>query len=284
MEQNQAIDLQGHRGCRGLMPENTIEGFKKTLDIGVTTLEMDLVISADLQVVVSHEPFFSHEIAKDSLGNDISEEEEIDHNIFLMTYDQIMMYDVGSKPHMRFPEQKKIKAKKPLLRDVFEISETYTKEKDIKEPLYNIEIKRRPEWDSLFHPEVRMFTELVVQEVQRSGFKERITIQSFDIEALQKTREHDPEIRLVLLVENNLSPEENIELLGFVPEVYSPEFHLVNEALMNYCDKHGMLLIPWTVNNEKDMEILLDMGVDGIITDYPDRLSALLMKKGIGIL
>src|SRR5262245_19024474 len=108
------FDTQGHRGCRGLMPENTIPAMINALDLGVTTLEMDAVITRDNKVVMSHEPFFNHEIATKPDGSYVTEAEEKSLNIFLMTYDEVKKYDVGMKPHPRFPQQKKMNVVKPL--------------------------------------------------------------------------------------------------------------------------------------------------------------------------
>ena len=273
---NKPLDLQGHRGCRGLMPENTIPGFLKTLDIGVTTLEMDLVISADKKVVVSHEPFFSHEISTGPDGTIISEETEKDHNMYKMHYDSIKMYDVGLRPHSRFPKQKKMEVVKPLFLDVVKEVEHYVIQKELAKPYYNIEIKRNPKFDTIYHPDGREFAELVVQAVETSGVKERIVIQSFDPESLQIVRSLDPDIPLVLLVENKLTPQENLDKLGFTPAIYSPEHILVDAGLVAFCKSKEMELIPWTVNDKDEMQSLFDLGVDGIITDYPDVLSALM--------
>ncbi len=278
---NYRVDVQGHRGCRGLMPENTIEGFKKALDIGVTTLEMDVVISKDLKVIVSHEPFFSHEIAKDSLGNDIDKNNEKNHNIYQLNYDEIQKYDVGTRHHERFPEQKKLTCYKPSLEDVFTEIEKYCKMNHIKAPFYNIEIKRVPFEDDSFHPVLEIFVKLVVETVQNSGFQERINIQSFDFASLRETKKIAPDIRLALLIEHPSDAENNIKSLGFTPEIYSPYFPLVDATLMEYAKSINMQVIPWTINEVSDMEKMLKFKVDGIITDYPDKLQEVLKKKDI---
>ena len=110
-----SFDKQGHRGCRGLMPENTIGAMLKAIDLGVTTLEMDAVITKDGHVVLSHEPFFNHEIATKADGTAVSEQEEKQLNIYRYTYEEVKRFDVGLKPHPRFPRQQKAKAVKPLL-------------------------------------------------------------------------------------------------------------------------------------------------------------------------
>ncbi len=109
------FDIDGHRGCRGLMPENTIPAMLKAIDLGVNTLEMDVVITADDKVVVSHEPFFNHEITTLPSGKTFEEKDEKQYNIYRMTYDSVLKYDVGIKPHPRFPLQQKMNVQKPLL-------------------------------------------------------------------------------------------------------------------------------------------------------------------------
>lgn len=286
---NRTIDLQGHRGCRGLLPENTIPGFLKALEIGVTTLEMDLAVTADMQLLVSHEPYFSHEISTDSLGNYISEENEKDHNIFKMPYAEIEQYDVGLKPHSRFPQQQKMAVTKPLLKDVVLKAEHAVLQQGYAKPYYNIEIKRKPEYDGEYHPNVSDFAALVVNFINRMStdgqedLKERIIVQSFDPQSLQMVKQLDPEIKLALLVENNSSAQQNLDSLGFIPEIYSPAYQLVNKELVEFCKKNSMELIPWTVNTKEDMAKMIEIGVDGIITDYPDVLKELLDAMNIDI-
>ena len=157
------VDIQGHRGCRGLLPENSIIAFEKAIELGVHTLELDVVISKDHQVVVSHEPFMNHEIALDLQGNPIPESEEKNYNLYQMTYDSIRLYDCGTKKHPRFPTQQKLKVVKPLLDDVIQMVEVKTGNKIA----YNIEIKRKPSYDGIYAPKVDEFVRLVVEVVQK---------------------------------------------------------------------------------------------------------------------
>lgn len=260
------LDIQGHRGCRGLMPENTIAGFQKAVEIGVNTLEMDVVINADNEVVVSHEPFYHEDITTIKEGGYLTKEAAKSKNIYKMTMAEMNDYDVGLKPHPRFPLQKKIKAQKPKLEDVFEIFV----DKPVK---FNIEIKRLPQDDGIFHPEVEKFVDLVVDVVKKFSFTHRVTIQSFDIETLQILHNKYPEIKNAFLTDDYFTTfDKNIELLGFLPDIYSPNYKLVTKPLMNVCKKNGVAVIPWTVNRKDIMRKLIHLGVDGIITDYPDKL------------
>ncbi|MBD0401367.1 glycerophosphodiester phosphodiesterase [Flammeovirga sp. EKP202] len=277
----QVLDLQGHRGCRGVYPENTTLAFIRALEVGVTTLEMDVVISKDKKVVVSHEPFFSHEIATSPDGKYIEKENELDHNLYEMTYSEIKEYDVGLRKHLRFPNQKKLKAYKPLLSEVIENAEKYAGSNGINKPFYNIEIKRDPKYDNIYHPEVEEFVRLVLNEINQLDIKERVTIQSFDVGSLQEVKRVDPSLKLVLLIENTNSLEDNLQKLGFNPEVYSPYYELVTEELVAKCHQENIKLIPWTVNEEDDILEMIQLNVDGIITDYPQRLKNIMEEEGI---
>ncbi|MDX2249901.1 MAG: glycerophosphodiester phosphodiesterase family protein [Bacteroidia bacterium] len=270
------LDIQGHRGCRGLMPENTIPAFLRAIDLGVTTLEMDAVITQDSQVVLSHEPFFNHEISLKPNGEEISEAEEREHNIFTMTWEDVRLYDCGSKIHPRFPDQQKMMVSKPLLRDVIDAVETYAKGKGLPPLLYNIETKCQPATDNVFHPEPGVFAGLLMDVIIEKQITDRATIQSFDVRTLQIIRPQFPNQSLALLVENEETPEWNLAQLGFTPTIYSPDFHLVDDRLMDFVREKGMKIIPWTLNENPDIQRMLDIGVDGIISDYPDRVIALV--------
>lgn len=279
MSTQHSLDIQGHRGCRGLMPENTIPAFLKAIDIGVNTLEMDVVITKDNQVVVSHDPFLSHEMCLDPEGKEILEEEEMNWNIYEMTYEELKACDCGTKTHTRFPDQEKMEVHKPLLSEVIIAAEAYAKEKGHDPLWYNIETKTQPQRDNIYHPEPKPFTDLLLEVIDKNGITQRTTIQSFDVRTLQVIRQSRPEVKLVLLVENEDTPEQNLEKLGFTPEVYSPYFELIDDHLISFCKEKNMQLIPWTVNEKEDIRKVLDMGVDGIISDYPDRVVEMVSKN-----
>lgn len=266
------LDFQGHRGCRGLLPENTLPAFEKALDLGVTTLEMDVVVTKDKMVILSHEPWFSHEIALDPDGNAISLEDERNHSIYGMTYEETKSYDVGMKTHPRFPEQEKIKVTKPLLSEVIAFAEAHAKKTSRALPYYNIETKSQPRGDGLFHPEPEEFVDLLMAAIKDAGVAERAFIQSFDVRTLQVAKTKYPEMKLVLLLENAETPDQNLQILGFTPDIYSPDYALVDGSLIAFAKQKGMKVIPWTVNEREEMDNLISLGVDGLITDFPDRL------------
>ncbi len=266
------IDKQGHRGCRGLMPENTIPAFIKAVDLGVNTLEMDLVITHDNQVIVSHEPFFNHEITTLPNGEYVLESNEKELNIYKMPYSEVIKYDVGLKIHPRFPQQKKIKVHKPLFSEVIDSVEIYSKANKKQALYYNIETKTTPQTDGIFHTEPKEFVDLMMSVIFEKKIENRVIIQSFDIRTLQYLHQRHPEIKTALLVEDFDNKEflKQIEDLGFIPTIYSPNEKLVTPKLVKECKSRNVKLIPWTVNNLPSINKLTKMGVDGIISDYPN--------------
>jgi glycerophosphoryl diester phosphodiesterase len=266
-----AFDKEGHRGCRGIMPENTIPAMLKAIDLGVTTLEMDAAVTSDGQVILSHEPFFNHAITTRANGQPVTESEERSLNIYRMTYAETQQFDVGLKPNPRFPEQHKMKATKPLLRDVIDNVEAYLKLKDGSKVFYNIETKSQPATDSIYHPAPEAFVDLLMKEIISKKIVNRVIIQSFDFRTRQVLHTKYPHIRTAALVENaSRSFEENIQALGFSPTIYSPLYLLVTKDLVEKCHQQQMKIIPWTVNDKATIEKLKALGVDGIITDYPN--------------
>lgn len=266
------FDKQGHRGCRGLMPENTIPAMTYAIGLGVNTLEMDICISKDKKVFLSHEPFFNHEITTRPDGSFIEEKDEKGYNMYRMKYDSIIKYDVGLKPHPRFPQQQKMKAVKPLLSDLFDAVKADMMTRRRPFPNYNIETKTLPATDKIYHPAPAEFVELLMKVIKEKQVEEYVTIQSFDRRTLQYLHKKYPNIKTSLLVEadNKNSFRKQLKDLGFIPTTYSPEFPLVTEALIKNCHNLNIKIIPWSVNDKKKIEELKKMGVDGIITDYPD--------------
>lgn len=264
-----AFDKEGHRGARGLMPENTIPAMLKAIDLGVTTLEMDISFTKDNEVIVSHEPFFNHDITTKPDGSYIKEKEEKQYNIYKMTYAEVKRYDVGLKMHPVFPEQQKVAVYKPRLADLIDSVEKYTGGKKI---LYNIETKTTPATDNVFHPAPAAFVDMLMTVINEKGIQDRVIIQSFDIRTLQYLHQKYPAIKTSLLAEanNKSSFRKQIKDLGFTPNIYSPEKALVTDALIKDCHSRKMKVIPWTVNDKGEMARLKAMGVDGIISDYPN--------------
>ncbi|MEL6658404.1 MAG: glycerophosphodiester phosphodiesterase family protein [Bacteroidota bacterium] len=267
------FDWQGHRGARGLLPENTVPAFLRALEFPkVTTLELDLAVSKDRELIVSHEPWMSALICSHPDGSAVTEEEEKNLRIFEMTTAQVQAFDCGQRGNTNFPGQAAQALYKPTLTEVVEAAEEKAKALDRPLPFYNIEIKSLPEYDGLFTPEPSTFAALLIRELTRLGIVERTTVQSFDIRSLQAMKEQAPKQRLAYLIANRNSLETNMELLGFTPDIYSPYFLLCTPDLVDSLHQQNMQLIPWTVNETEQMNDLIEMGVDGIITDYPNRI------------
>ena len=276
------FDVQGHRGCRGLKPENTIPAFLTALDSGVTTVELDVVITKDRQVVVSHEPWMSAATCLNPSGKSITAKEEMKYNIFLMNYVQVKQWDCGSKVNEKFPKQEKMIVYKPLLSEMIVAVENHIKNFTMYEVDYNIEIKSMPEGDGKFHPKPEVFSDIVYILINEYLPLERIVIQSFDFRVLKYWHEKYPDVRLAALVDNLKTIDENINDLGFAPSVYSPDYKLLNKTEVKHCHALKMRVIPWTVNDPKEMVALKGMGVDGFITDYPDEAAKFKMTLNIG--
>ena len=267
------FDIEGHRGCRGLYPENTIPAFINAVKLGVTTLEMDIIVSKDGQLVISHDPYMNDVICTKPDGTPVTAEEQDKYKLYEMTYEQIKQFDCGSRGNSRFPDQVKMKVCKPRLADVIDTVEKYVKENHLPPVHYNIETKSTVKGDDVYHPKTAAFTKLFYDLIRSKGVAERCILQSFDVRTLQEMHKMDTSIVTALLIENLDGLDKNLKTLGFTPTIYSPNFALVNKKLVARCHALGIKILPWTVNDEKKMLALEKLGVDGMISDYPDRLT-----------
>jgi len=225
------FDWQGHRGARGLQPENSFYAFFAAMDLGVNTLEMDVVVTGDKKVLVSHEPWISAEFCQLPGGKPIEDEKTL--NIYQMNFSQLQVYDCGSKPHPRFPDQEKIVSPKPLLSTIITLVDQYASQAKMPKARFSIEIKSKKEWDNIYTPEPKEFVDLVLKDVT-GKLDGRLTLQSFDHRVLEELNRRKGDFKISYLVENEK---------------------------------------PWTVNEISDMKNLIEMGVDGIITDYPNKIN-----------
>lgn len=267
------FDWQGHRGARGLLPENSIPAFLLALQYpAISTLEMDVAVTQDSQIILSHEPWLSHEICSRPDGRPVGEDQTDSLVIWQMTAAEVQAFDCGSRGNERFAEQKPMQTVKPLLSEVVRAVEQRAGDLQRPLPAYNIEIKSRPDWDGKKTPDPETFARLLLNEIDRLGIAERSSIQSFDVRALEAVHSLEPEMTTVYLIENTDPLATNLEKLSFQPKVYSPYYLLVSANLVREVHDRGMQLIPWTVNDTTAMLTLMEMGVDGIITDYPNRI------------
>lgn len=265
------LDWQGHRGTRGLAPENTIPAFIKALEYPITTLELDVVVSKDNQLIVSHEPWFNHEICSHKDGSDMTSEEGHALHIYDMTYEEIKLYDCGSKVNPKYPKQKLVKTHKPSLEDVVNAVSVHCQSINIKVPYYNIELKSEEEgYYDILTPQPAEFVSLALKEIERLGLKGKCNLQSFDLNVLNEINKQSPETEVAYLVMNRDSTDQNLAKINFTPDIYSPYHIMLSPETVKDIQSKGMKVIPWTVNDVPTAKKLIDWGVDGIITDYPN--------------
>ncbi len=294
-----AFDLQGHRGARGLAPENTLAGFRTALDLGVTTLETDLAVTKDEVVVISHDPLLNPDLTRLD-GQWIATAGPV---IRTLTLADLKRYDIGrlnpaSKYAQQYPEQKPVDGERfPTIEEFFAMAGP-----DVR---FNIEIKTNPtKPDLTLDPE--RFAELAVAAIRKGKAGARSTIQSFDWRGLLAARRLAPEIATgCLSIESNnfdtvgraaAQPSPWLGGLdlkahgGSVPQlakaagcaVWSPFWRNVTAENVKEAQALGLKVVPWTVNNPADMAQLIDLGVDGLITDYPDRAKPVMCgTKGL---
>lgn len=262
---------EGHRGTRGLMPENTIPSMTKALEDGANIIELDIQISRDNNVIVAHDPYINRQISLLPNGEEIPESDARKYVLYQMPYDSIRKFDVGSKYHEEFPQQKKFKTYIPLLSELIDSVEQFTRAKGIPPAIYNIEIKANPDQDGVLQPAPAELIDLVMDVVRSKDIGNRFYIQSFDVRQIQEVHNRYPGVVTGFLTsKRETSLEENLRIIGFVPDIYSPNYRLVTKQLINAAHEKGMKFVPWTVNDFDEMRELKSMGVDGIITDYPN--------------
>jgi glycerophosphoryl diester phosphodiesterase len=296
-----AFELQGHRGARGLMPENTLPGFARALSLGVDVLEMDAAITADGVVVLSHDPQLDPALTRGPDGRWITDD---DHVISRLEFADLRRFDVGRiNPASAYAKQFKTQtpADGSPVPSLFEVAALADRAGN-RRVRFNIETKVRPDRPELtVAPE--LFADRLVAAIRDAGIAQRATVQSFYWRTLDRVRAVAPEIATACLTserdwldnigrDRGLSPwtgEDVLKFGGSVPRlvegagcaIWSPHFAEVNDALIDEAHALGLRVIVWTVNAPNDMTRLIQSGVDGIITDYPDRLGAVMQSLGM---
>jgi glycerophosphoryl diester phosphodiesterase len=299
-----AFDLQGHRGARGLAPENTLAAFARALEIGVTTLETDLAVTRDGVIVLSHDPVLNPVIVRGPDGQWLAAPGPAIHGLTLA---ELKLYDVGRiKPGTRYAQtfagQVSVDGERiPTFAELIDLTRRMG-----KTPRFNIETKLDPDkpGETL---DAKAFARVVVEAVRAAGLQARVTIQSFDWRTLVAARSLAPEIETVCLTwSKTLAPREEgnsrraspwlagldpVLQGGSVPRTaalvgcgtWSPFFRELTAADMEQARAVGLKVMPWTVNAPDDMARMIDMQVDGLITDYPDRARAVMAAKGLAL-
>jgi len=297
-----AFDLEGHRGTRGLAPENTLSAFSRALAIGVTTLETDLAVTRDDVLVISHDPLLNPDIVRGPDGKWLAAK---DTPIRTLTLAELGRYDVGriepsSRYAAQFPQQQAVDGERfPTLAQLFALV------RDSGKPVrLNLETKidpTRPD-DTV---DAATFARLAVTAIRNAGFTERVTLQSFDWRTLVEAQKIAPALRTACLsieTENN----DTIKPVGDAPSpwtagldvrkydgsvpklahaagcaIWSPFWRNATPARIAEAHALKLEVLPWTVNDPADMARLIDAGVDGIISDYPDRVRDVMRTKGM---
>lgn len=298
------LDLQGHRGARGLSPENTLPAFARALAIGVTTLELDTALTRDRVVVVSHDATLNPDITRGPGGAWI---ERGDLAIHALSWQALQAYDVGRiRPQtayaQRFSTQQPVDgARIPRLAAVFALA----RRAGNNSVRFNIETKISPEQPQLTaSPEV--FARALISLVRAENLESRVTIQSFDWRTLQVVQREAPDIATVYLsaqqpwLDNIRAHAPSSPWTagfhvaghgGSVPRmvkaaggsVWSPHFGDLTREQLDEARQLGLKVIVWTVNEDADIARMIDWGVDGIISDYPDRLRRIAAGRGLAL-
>lgn len=311
----QIFDFEAHRGGRDARPENTLVAFAYAMELGVTTLEMDMQMTKDGRIVISHNPFMNSNLAKGPNGNYV---EPGKYDIRKMTLSEVKQFDLGTmnpaagdyyeghgKTQLSYPG-----TKMPTLEEVFELANSYGNDK----VMFNIETKSYP--DPAFpeaknSPEPAVFAKKVYEIIKKYHMEDRVMFQSFDWRTLKEMKKLDPQITLVALTceqpswgrdsmcrqpgEPGASPwMAGLDIDAFKgdyvkaakaigADVVSPYWEELSHELVSEAHELGMKVVPWTVNNPTKMNMLLDMGVDGIITDKPWLLRDVLIQRGVAV-
>lgn len=267
---------EGHRGTRGLMPENTIPAMRKGLEMGASFIEVDVYTSKDGKVIISHDYAVNADHTLDPQGKQMTKEEAAKFIFHQMNYEDIKKFDVGSMVYKPYPRQQKMKVSIPLLSDLIDSVELFTRLNSMPGAIYNIELKNDPKYDGVYNATPSELVEATMKVVKSKNIGNRFYIQSFDFRPLQYVHKTYPNVTVGFLTnDTKMDFDANTEKLGFLPQVYSPVFTMVTPELISKAHAKKIRLVPWTVNTKEDMQRMISLGVDGIITDYPDILSQL---------
>lgn len=267
------MDVQGHRGTRGHLPENTLPAFARALEMGVDTLELDCGVTKDGVVVVHHDRRLNPDVARGPDGKWVTSPAPA---IFSLTFKELETYDVGrirpgSEYAQRFPRQKPLDGTRiPRLSALFDLAK---KNQNIR---FNIETKLLPEHpDETLPPEP--FARALIAGIRKAGLEKRVTIQSFDFRTLKVVERDAPEIETVYLTDLKDAIPSRVHAAG--AKIWSPDFKAINARTLAEARKLGLRVVVWGVNEPADIARMIELGVDGIISDYPDRVITALKRK-----
>ena len=268
----QEVFVQGHRGYRGAYPENSYEAFYHAMKLGVDAIELDVVLSKDQKIIISHEPYMCNELCLKPNGDSISKEESKQLNLYKMTAQEITEYSFGTLDYAKFPDQKKVKSHKLELKKMTQLLEAKFPE-DFSFPQLTVEVKSHPNTDGEFHPAPKEYAKILQKELQLIDERWPIAIQSFDLRILLELDKQGCELPLIALSESKEVDIDYVcEKLEFIPDGFSPYYEVINEDVVEDCQSLGVELSAWTVNDRAEMERLFQLGVRSFITDFPDLI------------
>ena len=306
------FDLEAHRGGRDVRPENTLYSYAYAIELGATSIECDMQLTKDGQIVMSHNPILNSDITRDKNGNYI---ENNKYDIRLMTVDELKKFDVGVMDQncgeyydLHGKTQFTYDAKIPTLEELMQLIQSYG-DKNI---VLNIETKSYPDPASAGYKnnaDPKKFVEVFNNIVKKYDMEDRVVLQSFDWQTLIEMKKLNPNISTSALWQEQPSWGRDSESLrryekkkspwlggldikdyqgnpvkaahAIGADIISPYYTEISKQDVDEAHSLGMKVVPWTVNNEKDMNMLLDMGVDGIISDKPWLLKQVLEKRNI---
>jgi glycerophosphoryl diester phosphodiesterase len=288
------LDLQGHRGARGLRPENTWPAFQAAIEYKMTTLELDTVLTKDGKVIIHHDSETNPVICQNIDGTEIQK-----INLYELTLDELKQLDCGSKKNPNFPEQVTFPGTKLITIDeFFKLVADVEKKNGPKAPkyLYNIETKfPNDESSDISEERMKLHVRSLIESIQKAKTTERVTIQSFYLPALSEVESINPKIKrsalfaptyfqglMIILGLGNSYRSDIIEKAETIhANIISPYFLYVNSDFVQNSHSKNISVIPWTVNKELEMKRLVSCGVDGIISDYPDRLRKFVDQESL---
>lgn len=265
---NRQVEVHGHRGARSKFPENSIPGFIYATEIGVTAMELDVVVTRFGDVIVSHEPWFNEEIC--TLPNGQRIPSGVCLSFFEMPIDEIQSYDCGSLRHPRFHLQQLQASIKPTLREVVQAAEHVSRPLGCSPVEFNIEIKHDPALIGSYFPTESWAVQKVLHEIEELGIANRSIIQSFSAEVMELVHAAKVnELRTAFLMEEDVDFKTAMSRISFVPDIYSPTHIYLTQDAIDQAHEARVKVVPWTVNDAAQMRSLVEWGVDGLITDDP---------------
>jgi glycerophosphoryl diester phosphodiesterase len=258
------ILVHGHRGARAMLPENTIPAFEYAIRIGVDVLEMDMAVTKDNVIVISHDPILHGPVCTGSQESAV---------IRQLTFEQVRQWDCGAVQNPLFAKQKPVPGTRmPTLDEVFSLAARGGFE-------FNIETKSFPDKPE-YTPAPEEFSRMVLEMIRKYRLEKRVILQSFDFRTLLAMKKLAPEIRLAALTQTD---ERDFAMIAreAQADIISPHFSLVTDAKVSSAHAAGLQVVPWTVNAPSEWDRLIAAGVDAIISDDPAELIAYLGKKGL---